>query len=187
MGQNHDRVGEATITFFSILIALGLQHIIETDRPDASSFVANRWPLFLIGSFVFLRFLTGSSVHLWFTYVNTQTRDQDRVSIIDYVTLVALGTVGVVACYQEEILLFLAWMAAFSLIALVWGALAESETRFRFWIWLNLASAVAFGGLAFYEHTNPSAAELSCRLVALAVFCLITLLVDIYFQLKRTS
>jgi hypothetical protein len=60
------------------------------------------------------------------------------------VTLVALGTVGVVACYQEEILLFLAWMAAFSLIALIWGALTESETRFRFWIWLNLASAIAF-------------------------------------------
>ena len=64
----------AAVTFFSILVGLALTHFLEyvqeAQPPEVDEILhKNVWLCFFIGILIFLRYLVGSSIHLYVQYI----------------------------------------------------------------------------------------------------------------------
>ncbi len=149
MDNRYQRSGGAAITFFSILIAFGLQRLVDLDQAQgtASTDIAdNKHLLFVISVTIFLRFLSGASVHLYDEY-SEREGDSDRSRSVKFVfdifMLSLFGYVAILSSYSHSSKMLLFWLYCFSALALVWSILrAPDPIRFR-WIGLNFLMMLA--------------------------------------------
>ncbi len=84
--------------FFTLLVGLSLTHVLGQDRPSPSTpFFVNRGLLFIIGGLLFLRYLTGSAVHLWYEYLRPGRNLDKNAFKRDFYILLVFGFLGVFA------------------------------------------------------------------------------------------
>ena len=184
----------ASRNFFAILIGLSLQHILDTERNLDDPIYLNRWPLFLIGTLLFLRFLIGSANHLWKEYIRRPgtTSSQGRV-LFDLGFLTLFGALGVVAFYQASVSSFLIWVGVISVSALMWGLIDQCcrpNSDWRFWLWINLAQSGAIILtliLTCYVRIDLPWLRWDLWLVTLAAALVIFLYWDVRKQLGNVS
>jgi hypothetical protein len=101
--------------FFAAVLGFGLKNLLDT--PNAKNPVeihtykgwtweiyTYKWLFFLVATFIFLRFLTGSANHLWLEYQkymrHHQARD-DVLVIVGFFWLTLFGCLGAFLCYAD--------------------------------------------------------------------------------------
>src|SRR5205814_1785482 len=129
---------------------------------DEHSFVPEnaQWPCFFMSVFLFLRFLLGSSNHMWFEFVRPDLAQDSafcapRSQILnDFLFLVMFGLIGMAICYSTTLDQFLRLNLLLTGIGIVWVMLYTSigvvrrklfkrgdpipRGKWSYWGWINL-------------------------------------------------
>jgi hypothetical protein len=152
--KRYEQSTRVITAFFSVLLGFGLKNLLDPKALDAAN---ARWPCFLMSVFLFLRFLLGSSNHMWLEFVHPDDTKVDgtvtefnvsRFQILkDFFFLVIFGLVGMTICYSTTVEEFLNGNLRLTGIALVWvfinlviGCFREMPPgKWSYWLWVNLA------------------------------------------------
>ena len=162
-------------TFFAALLTLGLKKIL--DGPPLV-FGIDTWPCFFLSVFIFLRFLLGSSNHMWVEFVNVD-RDSPALPttgvphpariISDFVFLLALGLIGFAMCSAADLRTFFNLNIALLGMALCWSVFyrliaygktpfstkpLEEKTTWNFWLYINALQLLAVLSIKFSAFGN---------------------------------
>jgi hypothetical protein len=114
--ERYEAIVDAALTFFTILVGLKLADLID-DRKGTLS--VDKWPCFIIGVAVFLRYVTGSFAHQRAQHVN-QSEKHDVQFLVDFGFLIAFGVIAVWACVAETVPEFLHRLMRFTGTAIAW-------------------------------------------------------------------
>jgi hypothetical protein len=114
--ERYESIVDAALTFFTILVGLKLADLID-DRKGTLGH--DKWPCFVIGVAVLLRYVTGSYVHQRAQHVN-QPDKHDGQFVFDLVFLIAFGIIAVWSCVAETVPEFLGRLMWFTGTAMAW-------------------------------------------------------------------
>jgi hypothetical protein len=135
-------------SFFAVLLGLGLKKLIEPDPAFGSETL--RWASAFLSVLLFLRFLLGSSNHMWRDYVFVDTNqplepgenpDLRRRMIHDFLFLLVFGLLGVIICYADTPSSFLVWNLVLTLLALSWALVRKPDGEWGYWVKINFAQS----------------------------------------------
>lgn len=103
---------------FTLLVGLALQRIIEGDSPLGSY----RWPCFVLGVFLFLRYLLGSANHLWITYCTKDGAASARFgrAVFDFASLGVFGSMAVLISQSPDMMKFVEYNLYLIGLASLW-------------------------------------------------------------------
>ena len=102
--------------FFAALVGFGLRPLLERPFPHGG------WLPFLGALLVFLRFMTGSAVHMWREHVKdvaNRERSRERMRV-DLFCLAGFGVIATLACQQRMPEPFWGLLALLISLALSW-------------------------------------------------------------------
>jgi hypothetical protein len=144
--DRYDQTIRVFTVFFSALMGFGLKHLLDDLNFDQDHGGINRWPCFILGILLFLRFLLGSANHPWLQYSSNAPNTEARWSLLrDFCWLTILGILALVACYSETVSNFLFWEGCLVGTAAVDVSLeltifrsAAAGTWMKGWLWINL-------------------------------------------------
>jgi len=155
--ERYEAIVDAALGFFTILVSLKLADLIDDRHATLSD---DKWPCFVIGVAVFLRYVTGSAVHQKAQHVN-QRGEHDGQFLVDIAFLIAFGVIAVWACVADTVPVFLCRLIWFTSAAFAWSvvylacalvALAGGkpiELRYLWWLAVN---GVQFAVFWWAEH-----------------------------------
>jgi hypothetical protein len=196
--ERYEAIVDAALTFFTILVGLKLADLIDD---KSGKLGGDKWPCFVIGVAVFLRYVTGSFVHQRAQHVN-QPDEHDGPFLIDIGFLIAFGIIAVWACVADQVPEFLHRLIVFTATAFAWtiwylaaAAVAKMRGRaytFKYspWFWVNLAQiGVLWGAKALWPPPllQPTARILCLEfrwLWILSLASVALLFWDLWLQLK---
>jgi hypothetical protein len=150
--ERYEAIVDAALTFFTILVGLKLADLIDDRHGTLSD---DKWPCFVIGVAVFLRYVTGSFVHQRAQHVN-QPDEHDWQFLFDFAFLIAFGVIAVWACVADTVPAFLGRLIWFTATAIVWTmgylgfaivAKVRHKTytfRYRWWLLVNVLQILIF-------------------------------------------
>jgi hypothetical protein len=152
--SNFESISRPAIAFYAALVGFGLKRILDIkDHPDLTT------PWFLIGVALFLRFLTGSSLHLTLTNKSSSTKKWLSFCF-DLLFLMAFGVLASLAASSSLLPEFFHRCAALTALAVVWFVISfvwnfsrrTLENILPWWPWMviNLIHTTAF--LWAYYH-----------------------------------
>lgn len=154
--KRYEQATRVITAFFSVLLGLGLKNLL--DRKAFGPANAG-WPCFLMSVFLFLRFLLGSSNHMWFEFVRLDRTERQAFPVSrfrifnDFFSLVILGLVGVAICYSTTVDEFLDRNLLLTGLGVVWvflyifvgwvkkrpsGKRERPAGKWDYWLWINL-------------------------------------------------
>lgn len=162
------RQNETTLVFFSALLAFALQEVLETPPDDPPDMVANRGLLFCLAVLLFLRFLFGSTLHLWYEHEDA-TLPPDRVGLLawHHAFIVLFGLLGVYLCAADSVGSFLLRLSLVPLAGIAWGivdgplrlrlgpSLPRAEWRFEQCNWIQFTASL----LAWFFYQEESCTQ----------------------------
>ena len=140
--------------FFAVLLGFGLKRLLDSADP-AFEPLGGQYLCFLLCVLLFLRFLLGSSNHMWFEFVRpdlkTDSTWQSRPWLVmnDFAFLIVFGIVCMAMCYSAQIAqtvgaphlaTFLGFNAMLAAIAIAWGLAYEAKVpggHWAFWVGIN--------------------------------------------------
>lgn len=137
------------LAFFSLLVGLGLTNILE----EGGNLEDEKTAAFLLGIFLFLRFVTGSAVHLSHVYVDAKSGNLPKAHsmLFDSGSLLVFGLIAVRISYSNNsVEEFLWWNIVLLAVALTWSSLSplrgeESKDYGAVWYPINLLQGMAVG------------------------------------------
>jgi hypothetical protein len=162
--ERYEAIVDAGLTFFTILVGLKLADLIDDRHGTLGD---DKWPCFVMGIAVFLRYVTGSFVHQRAQHVN-QPEKHDRQFLFDFAFLMAFGIIAVWACVAETVPDFLCRLMWFTIMAILWtlgylgfvvAARAHGKPyplKYLWWILVNAIQLLVFG-LAEFRWFPPQA------------------------------
>lgn len=133
---------------------------------------------FLLGIFLFLRFVAGSAVHLWWVYIKPSTPELPGIPwmLFDSGSLLIFGLIAVRISYSNNsVEEFLWWNVVLLTAALLWctvtyfrdkakKALSGNKTFRQPWLIINLAQgALAFGFLVVFMAEWDEKTGIDCH------------------------
>lgn len=130
----------AIMAMVGTIFGLGIKAVFDTE-----GFGLERWPLFLIVTPMFSRFLIGAAVHITYVHVNQVRQMTQGAYILDVTFLSAFAVIGLAACTSESLCWLLFGLLICLVVALIWQKVS-GEVWFD-WKDINLASA---GALALF-------------------------------------
>jgi hypothetical protein len=210
------------IVFFAAVLGFGLKNLLDT--PPAKNPVweiplykgvpweiyTHKWLLFLVATFIFLRFLTGSANHLWLEFqkyeIDYRPQDDGQKSEIDYrpqndglllvgffwVTL--FGCLGAFLCYagnpsqffgRAVILLSATLLGSGS--QWLWRARGRTSPIGQWGDWWTLVNGIQLVAVVVLWCTGVLGWSWGTRLLFLAFVSVVILIVDFYWQLMQVA
>ena len=153
--KRYEQATRVITAFFAVLLGFGLKKLLDQEEFTPAN---AQWPCFFMSVLLFLRFLLGSSNHMWFEFVRpdisqTSTFTASGIRILnDFIFLVVFGLIGVAICYSTTLDEFLKLNLLLTGVALIWvvvyAAIFKSRKRTRedaipegewgYWWWINL-------------------------------------------------
>ena len=191
--------------FFTFLVSLSLINVLGRDATQTPTpFYVNRGLFFVIGSLLFLRYLTGSAVHLWFEYLRLERNLDKNAFQRDFYFLLIFGSLGLFAFYQNTIDNFLFGTIALVGSALLWGGWNWQKNRtspWNYWIFINGIQIIVLFFAYLLNKNNPMHfsslsnlgflpdalswfAGLSVWLTTVVLIFVVCLVVDIWMQIR---
>jgi hypothetical protein len=152
MAQNRFEPGIRVVgALFAATIGFGMKHILDASE---GTMAIHKWPLFATSLVFFLKFLVGSSNHLWYEHIDNSINRHPNVLVILHITfLIIFGLFAAGMCYADSILQYHLIAILFLGIALAWNIVDFVVRRavgdpprgnWRFWIWTNLGHGALF-------------------------------------------
>jgi len=150
--SRYANIVDAALTFFTILVGLKLADLIDSK----GALGEDKWPCFITGVAVFMRYVTGSFNHQKAQYVK-RMEHRDRRFSFDLFFLMVFGIMAAWACVADTVPSFLCRLSWFSGIALSWticDTIIESvandkkprhHSKYAGWIGINLVQLIIFG------------------------------------------
>jgi hypothetical protein len=150
--------------FFGVLLGFGLKRLLDNDSFDPHP---AEIPCFVLAVLLFVRFLLGSSNHMWFEFVRPDLSTKagsaypvPKLRILyDFSFLLIFGAIGMAICYSKKLdqfldlnILLLAvallWVVVYFIAAKVREAFQKRsapvpQARWSNWWWVNFAQLVA--------------------------------------------
>jgi hypothetical protein len=193
--ERYESIVDAALTFFTILVGLKLADLID-DRKGTLG--VDKWPCFIIGVAVFLRYVTGSFAHQRAQHVN-QSEKHDVQFLVDFGFLITFGIIAVWACVADTVPEFLhrlirftgtaiAWTLGYFLFAFIARARRRPYTfKYVWWLALNIVQYFVFRqAKSIWPPTHPTISVLCFELPWLSVISaasVLLLLADLCLQL----
>jgi hypothetical protein len=190
----YQAIVEAALTFFTILVGLKLADLIDKN----GALCEDKWPCFVTGVAVLLRYVTGSFNHQRAQHVN-QPGKHDVQFLVDIFFLIAFGIIAVWACVAETVLEFFFRLILFTYTAIGWtivnfffelaASVRHKAHTFKFgigWFVVNLAqlSLLYWAKSESSHHALASVRGFEFRwLWVISGFSALILLVDLLLQL----
>jgi len=152
--------------FFAVLLGFGLKQLLDPgSRAQLSSATG---PCFIICVLLFLRFLVGSSTHMWVEFVLPDLKTDSTFKapwwqiVIDFCFLTFFGLLGMAICYSRDLEHFMKLNGIWAFVGVVWSAFytwlkhvprqrvanvdAPKAPREDWWFWI-LINAVQMAAL----------------------------------------
>ena len=158
----YEQCARAAVTFFSLLVGLAIKHFLDhAIRSDNPVLQHNRWIYFGIGVFIFLRYVIGSTNHLWQEYVRHATVKPSHFNketwfLIDLSFLMIFGLLGIFAFSQTTVFKMHLWLFIYSFIGVMWTAVnnlfRDPNNPWKFWGFVNGSQGVLLI-LSYLGHT----------------------------------
>jgi hypothetical protein len=189
----YEAIVDAALTFFTILVGLKLADLID----QKGMIGVDKWPCFIAGVAVLLRYVSGSFNHQRAQYVN-QPQQHDRQFLFDLAFLIAFGIIAVWTCESDTVTAFLNRLIVFTAIALAWtvwnlvfarlARASNSQDNFSYlpWFFVNLVQLCVLWGTKIMWPSGPiiSAMGFEYRsLWMLSVVLILLLFWDLQLQL----
>jgi hypothetical protein len=153
--------------------------------------------VFLVATFIFLRFLTGSANHLWLEFqkyeIDYRPKD-DRLFLVGFLWVTLFGCLGAFLCYAgnpsqffgRAVILLSATLFG-SGLQWLWRVLGWSDPRGQWGDWWSLVNGTQLAAVVVLWQTGVLGWSWSTRLLFLAFVSVVILIVDFYWQLMQVA
>lgn len=113
-------VRQVTHAFFMVLLAFGLQDMLE-------SMEEQREACFVLAVLQFLRYLYGTALHLWFEHEADGCK-KNSIGVLAWrqAFVVMFGIAGVYVCQAESAVQFIPRLAVIPALSIVWGLIDKA-------------------------------------------------------------
>jgi hypothetical protein len=125
--KRYESATRVVAAFFAVLLGFGLKQMLDGSarlEPASAS-----GPCFIACVLLFLRFLVGSSNHMWVEFVLPDLRLESKFSapapqiVADFSFLILFGLLGVAICYARNLHDFMELNMVWGVIGLAWSFL----------------------------------------------------------------
>jgi hypothetical protein len=160
--KRYENAVRVITAFFAVLLGFGLKRLLDSTTFSPPNAL---WPCFFLSVLLFLRFLLGSTNHMWFEFVRPDLKQDSsfnasRTQLLnDFLFLVAFGLIGVGICYSQDLEQFLQLNLLLAGVGLTWVVAyaaagvftrkvlkrndAISKGQWGYWGWINLIQFAA--------------------------------------------
>jgi hypothetical protein len=194
-GERYRNSITAAGVFYSVLIGFSLQDLLVVELQDPV-LDQNRFVLFLVCTFPFLRILLGSANHLSIEYLNrTPDKRTGTRLLFDLSSLTLFGLIAAAICHTDNIYWFFILHAVFLLLGAIWGFVVAATRRrmlseWPIWIVINLLSGVPLAAFGFTIDRWTAGDPITgyrWTLIVLAACNALALLLDFFVQLAALN